>query len=102
MTANYPYSSLPPIGGSEVYDEMKRHEVEVLYRAGFSVRQVAKKAEVGRNTVRRILRQGGVEPERGPRLGRPPLAIPFQTSVQKLLAERPDLPTVEILRAMSV
>ena len=100
MTANYPSSSLTPIGGSEVYDEMKRHEVEVLYRAGFSVRQVAKKAEVGRNTVRRILSQGGVEPERGPRLGRPPLAVPFQTSVQKLLEERPDLPTVEILRLL--
>jgi transposase len=101
MTANYPPSLVPdPLGGNAVYDELKRHEIQVLYRAGFSVRQVAKKTEIARNTVRRILRQAGLEPEPGHRLGRPPLATPFQATAQKLLEERPDLPTVEVLRLL--
>ncbi len=100
MTANYSSPSPEPIGGNAVYDEMKRHETQVLYRAGISVRQLAKKAEVGRNTVRRILRQAGMEPEAGPRLGRPPLAPSFQATEKRLLEEKPDLPKVEVLRLL--
>lgn len=89
-----------PIWGNEVYDRMKRHEIEVLHRAGFSIRQVAKKAGVSRNAVRRILRKELPERKADAHLGRPLITIPFQNTVEQLLKERDDLPTVEILRQL--
>lgn len=94
-------SSRRPRERSIVYDRMKRHQVEVLHQAGLSVRLIAKKAGLARNTVRRILRGGSVPtvPLRVP-LGRPALASPFETSCERLLRDSPDLPTVEILRRL--
>ena len=95
-------SSLPPAsaGGTTVYDRMKRNEVEVLRRAGFSIRQVAKKAGVGVNTVLRILAEKDpVHPTSGC-VGRRPVAVPFEPNARKILDERPDLPTVEVLRLL--
>jgi transposase len=84
-----------------VYDRMKRHQVDVLHQAGLSVRQIARKAGLARNTVRRILRDGSASavPPRVP-LGRPAMASPFETTCKRLLDESPDLPTVEILRQL--
>ncbi|EQD78130.1 Integrase, catalytic region [mine drainage metagenome] len=82
-----------------MYDEMKRHEIAVLHGAGLSVRQVAKKARVSRNTVRKILRDSGVDPERRP-VGRPPVATPFEAAVRAILVENWDLPSVEVLRRL--
>ena len=100
MTSMTPFTGSPTKGGSpEVYDPMKRHQIVVLREAGLSIRQVAKKAQVNRNTVRKVLR----ETERGAAtrsVGRPPVAVPFEASVRTILAERWDLPTVEILRRL--
>ncbi|EQD51855.1 transposase protein, partial [mine drainage metagenome] len=79
---------------------MKRHEIEVLRRAGFSLRAVARKAGIARNTVKRILEETQpIEARRRP-VGRPSIATPFEVLVEQILRERCDLPTVEILRRL--
>jgi transposase len=83
-----------------LYDRMKRHEIEVLCRAGFSLRAVARKAGIARNTVKRILEETpSIEARRRP-VGRPSIAVPFEALVEQILRERYDLPTVEILRRL--
>jgi transposase len=83
-----------------VYDRMKCHEVQILRHAGFSLREVARRADLSLDTVQRILRDEGRNgPARRP-VGRPLLASPFEETVQKLLQETGDLPTVEILRLL--
>ena len=100
MTSMPPFAASPTAGGSlEVYDPMKRHQIVVLREAGLSIRQVAKQAQVDRNTVRKVLRESAKG--KGPRtVGRPPIAHLFEASVRAILAERWDLPTVEILRRL--
>jgi transposase len=93
-----PQPSPPESGGVRVYDAMKRHEVKVLHEAGFSLRQVAKKADVDRNTVRKILREQGEKMVDEPRVGRPPVALHFEDLARGILEKEPDLPTVEVLR----
>ncbi len=101
MTAHIPSTtSARAQGGDTVYDQLKRHEVHVLRQAGFSLRAVARKADLSLDTVLRVLRE---EPETAsPRrpVGRPPVAPPFEERVRELLRERSDLPTVEILRRL--
>ena len=83
-----------------MYDQMKQHEVQVLRHAGFSIRQVARKAGVSRNAVRRMLLRHPRMEKSAIRLGRPLIATPFQDKVEQLLRERDDLPTVEVLRLL--
>jgi len=95
---------LPPSGtspeGDGMYDRMKRHQIKVVRDAGFSLREVARKADVSLYTVLRVRRESSnVEPARRP-VGRPPLAIPFETSVREVLKKRGNLPTVEDLRRL--
>jgi len=87
-------SSRLPSGGSEMYDQMKRHEVLVLRQAEFSLREVARRAKVSLDTVERILHEvdGTFPPPRT--VGQPMVAASFEASVQQILGERPDLPTV--------
>src|SRR5487761_1372762 len=93
-------ASVTPPEGDGMYDRMKRHQIEVLRDAGFSLREVARKADVSLYTVLRVLRESSsVERARRP-VGRPPLAVPFEASVREALEERNDLPTVEILRRL--
>jgi transposase len=83
-----------------MYDRLKRHEIEVLRSAGFSLREVARKADVSLDTVQRVL-CGDASDEPPPRrMGRPPLAAPFEGTVRGFLEERTDLPTVEVLRRL--
>lgn len=101
MTLPYPLARLPgDLSGVAMYDEMKRHEIAVLHEAGFSVRRIAKKAQVDRNTVRRILREAGSDPAPPSPMGRPPVALPFEATVRQILTVEDDLPTVEILRRL--
>jgi transposase len=81
-------------------DEMKRHAIHVLHDAGLSLRLVAKKTGVDRNTVRRVLRGASAAPSPSRAVGRPPQALPFEAAARQALAERPDLPTVELLRLL--
>jgi transposase len=65
-----PTQPVPPngVGGVVFYERLKRNEIKVLRRAGFSIRQVAEKADVGVNAVLRILAESG-SPD--PNTGRP-------------------------------
>ena len=83
-----------------MYDQMKRHEVHVLRQAGFPLREVARRAEISLDTVERILRERNGLPRAPRAVGRPMVASPFEAAVQHVLSERPDLPTMEILRRM--
>ena len=87
-------------GGIQVHDRMKRHEIQVLRRAGFSIREVAERAQVGVNTVLRNLdREEEGETERRS-VGRPAVATMFESTVRTILHDEPNLPTVEILRRL--
>jgi transposase len=87
-----------------MHDMMKRHEVQVLRRAGVSQEQVAKLTGVPVRSVRRIEAEDPVvvpddaheREKRG--IGRPSKAEPFRGLVAKILAEDPELLSLEILR----
>lgn len=89
---------------SEMLPLLKRHEVQVLLRAGHSQRDVAERTGISIDTVRRVKRESEVvetddtseHRERG--IGRPSKATPFADRVRAWLEEQPDLPTQELLR----
>jgi transposase len=87
-----------------MFDMMKRHEVQVLRRAGVAQEQVAKLTGVSVRAVRMIEAEEPVvapddEVEREKRgIGRPSKAEPFRNLVAKVLAEDPELLTLEVLR----
>ena len=99
MTWLYPTQPWPARPSEvPVYDEMKRHEVQVLRKAGFSLRQLAKKAKVGLNTVLRLLEKVPSTSNERPHVGRPLVALRYADIARRILEETPDLPTVEVLR----
>ena len=83
---------------------LKRHEIQVLARAGHTLDDVAARAGVSRRSVARVVQEPPVEQvdddaERERReVGRPSKVEGFRKSVRKLLEETPGLPSVEILR----
>jgi transposase len=83
---------------------MKRHEIQVLLKAGLPQAEVARLAGVSLRTVRRIQAEPTVaevddEAERERRqIGRPSKAEPFRKLVMELLGEEPELMSLEILR----
>lgn len=85
-------------------DMMKRHEIQVLRKAGHAQVDVAKLAGVSESTVRRVEREAGVSSaddageRRRRRIGRPTKAEPFRQFVLDLLAKEPELLSLEILR----
>lgn len=87
-----------------MYDAMKRHEVQVLKKAGLTMDQIAKQAGVSRRTVAVIGKEPSVEEivrqamDREGKVGRPSTAIPFAGEVQEIFKTEPNLPTVEVLR----
>ena len=85
-------------------DMFKRHEIQVLRRAGHNQTEVAELAAVSRRSVRRVEAEPSVETfdmvsEREKRrIGRPSKAEPLRTFLVGELAKEPDLLTVELLR----
>src|SRR5216684_1699645 len=83
---------------------LKRHEIQVLRRAGHAQVEVAKLAGVSLGSVRRVGREPEVtqidnRQERERReIGRPAKAEPFRRLVVELLTREPELLSVEILR----
>ncbi|MGH8699853.1 MAG: IS21 family transposase, partial [Burkholderiales bacterium] len=83
---------------------LKRHEIQVLRRAGHAQIDVAKLAGVSLGSVRRVEREPEVTHidmahERGRRdVGRPAKAEPLRSLVVELLTREPELLSVEILR----
>ncbi len=97
----YPDFSLPfEREENPVHDRMKCHEILVLRRAGLTFREVARKTGVGLRTVKRIARQGTVDPPAILPVGRPPIAVSFEEAARRILSEEGTLPTVEILRRL--
>jgi transposase len=89
-------------------DMLKRHEIQVLRRAGHSQIDVARLAGVARRTVQRIDTEATVTDidtarERDARgIGRPAKAEPFRWVVAEILAQEPRLLSVEILRRVKL
>jgi transposase len=85
-------------------DLLKRHEIQVLRRAGHSLPDVAKLAGVCVRSVQRVELEPGVShvdnaAERMQRgVGRPSKAEPFRGLVVEQLAKEPELLSLEILR----
>lgn len=87
---------------------LKRHEIQVLRRAGHSQVDVARLAGVARRTVQRIDTEAAVTHidtarERDTRgIGRPAKAEPFRSVVAEILAQEPQLLSVDILRRVKL
>jgi transposase len=85
-------------------DLLKRHEIQVLRRAGHSLPDVSKLAGVSVRSVQRVELEPGVShvdnvAERIRRgVGRPSKAEPFRGLVVEQLAKEPELLSLEILR----
>ena len=83
---------------------LKRHEIEVLLKAGHPKVQVAGLAGISLSSVKRIAEESPVVhvddvAERGKRgIGRPSQVENFRKLVVEILEEKADLPSVEILR----
>lgn len=83
---------------------LKRHEIQVLLKAGHSQIETAELAQVALSTVKRVLLETGVQDidtrqERRRRgIGRPSKAEPFRQFVSELLKEEPALMSLEVLR----
>jgi len=85
-------------------DMVKRHEIQVLRRAGHALAETAELAGVSQSTVQRVEAEPAVasfeaEAERGRRhIGRPSKAEPFRPLLVGELAKQPDVLAVELLR----
>jgi transposase len=83
---------------------MKRMEIQVLRRAGHSLGEVAKFADVSKRTVIRVGQEAAVASlddvaERARRgVGRPSKAEPFREFVVTVLQDEPAVMSLEILR----
>jgi transposase InsO family protein/transposase len=92
------------IQAEEMLPLLKRHEIQVLLRAGHSQADVATRTGASVDTVRRVKRESEVTKvddaaeRRDRKIGRPSKATPFAARVAEWLAEDPDLPTQELLR----
>jgi transposase len=92
------------VQAGEMLPLLKRHEIQVLLRAGHSQRDVAERTGASLDTVSRVMREQEVADvndsaeRRKRRIGRPSKATPFAPQVARWLAEDPDLPTLELLR----
>jgi transposase len=85
---------------------LKRHEVEILLKAGHRKSEVARLAGVSLCSVKRIAGEAAVvqvddavERERR-RIGRPSKVEDFQKRIEAILKQEPDLASLEILRRM--
>src|SRR5882762_8831370 len=86
---------------------LKRHEVEILLKAGHAQTEVARLAGVSLCSVKRIAEEAPVvhvddaaEREKR-RIGRLSKVDDFRKCIVALLEEKPDLPSLEILRRLS-
>jgi transposase len=84
--------------------QLKRHEIQILLKAGHTQEDAARIAAVSLRTVQRVCEEPAVQhvddgQERTRRrIGRPSTAEPFRALVEKLLREEPQLLSVELLR----
>jgi transposase len=83
---------------------LKRHEIQVLRRAGLSLAEVARLAGVSKRTVQRVDDEDEIVDvdasavARARKVGRPSKAEQFRALVSRLLVEDPEMMSLEILR----
>jgi transposase len=83
---------------------LKRHEIEILLKAGHGKADVARLSGASLRSVKRIAQEGPVvhvddAGERGQRqIGRPSMVASFRKQVLEILGQTPDLASLEILR----
>lgn len=88
----------------EMLPLLKRHEIQVLLRAGHSQADVARRTGASPDTIARVKEEEDVTrvddaaEHRDRKIGRPSKATPFAPKVKAWLAEEPELPTQEVLR----
>ncbi len=84
--------------------DSKRNEIVSRWRAGSSIRQIARELGLSRNTVRRVLAQiearraGG--PDGSPTRWRPSCLDPYELVIRELLGRYPDLTAVRLLQEL--
>jgi transposase len=104
MGALMPIQGAKPGNEGEMIPLLKRHEIQVLLKAGFSVADVAKRSSTSIDTVKRVRKEAPVEStddrahRAKKRVGRPSKAAPHADRVSAWLKAEPDLPTQELLR----
>src|SRR6201997_5324990 len=83
---------------------LKRHEIEILLKAGHSKAEVARFSGASLRSVKRIAQEGpvvhtddGVERTQQ-QIGRPSLVASFRKPVMQILEQAPDLASLEIVR----
>ena len=83
---------------------LKRHEIQVLLKAGHTQAQTARITKLSARSVRRVAKEpevanvdDGAEREQR-KIGRPSAVEPFRSLVERLLGEQVDILSVEILR----
>jgi len=92
------------VHAGEMVPLLKRHEIQVLLRAGHTHKDAATRAGVSVDTVARVKREEEVlqvddrKERHERRIGRPSKATLFGPQVAGWLAEEPNLPTQELLR----
>jgi len=85
---------------------LKRHEVEILLKAGHRKSEVARLAGVSLCSVKRIAGEAAVVQvddaveRKQRRIGRPSKVEDFQKRIEEILKQAPDLASLEILRRM--
>ena len=83
---------------------LKRHEVEILLKAGHPKSEVARLRGVSLRSVKRIAEESSVvhvddAAERAKRqIGRPSTVVNFRKPILEILQHTPDLASLEILR----
>jgi transposase len=91
-------------GGGRMLGMLKRHEIEILLKAGHSKVEVARLSGASLRSVKRVAQEGPVMQiddglERAQRqIGRPSQVASFRKPVMQILEQVPDLSSVEILR----
>lgn len=93
-----------PCDDGEVHSLLKRHEIQVLLKAGFDAAKVAVLSGTSVATVNRVADEPDVThvddaaERRSRKIGRPSKAAPFSQSVKAWLDDDDGLPTQELLR----
>lgn len=92
------------VQAEEMLPLLKRHEIQVLLRAGHGPTDVAARTGASIDTVQRVKREAEVTSaddaveRRERKIGRPSKAAAYAPRVSAWLAEEPELPTQELLR----
>ena len=83
---------------------LKRHEVEILLKAGHNRTELARLTGISPSSVQRIAGEAGIQhfddtAERRKRLiGRPSIVEGCRKTIRDILEQEPDLPSLDILR----